>query len=59
MMKIIEISVNGRGLSAGTPCHIRGKRQKTSWESFKERAVIGRTQEARNWDDRRRNTKEI
>jgi len=56
LTKFTEISVTGRGLSAGSPCHIRGKRQKTSGESFKGRAVIGRIQAARNWDDRRPNT---
>jgi hypothetical protein len=55
-LKITEISVTGRELSAGTPCHIKGKRKTTTWESFKEKAVIGRAQAAnvrRNWNDRR------
>ena len=59
MTKITKISVTERGMSDGTPCHIRGKRQTTSQGSFKERAVTGRTQAAKvrgNWDDRSRNT---
>jgi hypothetical protein len=54
-LKITEISVTGRGLSTGTHCHLKGKWQTTSWESFKEKAVIRRAQAAnvrRNWNDR-------
>lgn len=59
LMKSTEISVTGRGLSAGTPCHMTRKRQTTSLESFKEGAVVERTYTAkvrRNWDDWRHNT---